>query len=69
MRGGEIMIPASLLSLLTVVVCKKVLDEVFEDERSTFSSSVMKDHDTITQEFAHDLIQYSLENESEDKGE
>ena len=69
MRGGEIMIPASLLSLLTVVVCKKVLDEVFEDERSMFSSSVMKDHDTITQEFAHDLVQHSLEHESEDKGE
>ena len=41
MKGGMTMIPASILTVVTAVVCKKVLDIVFDEpsSKSPYSSN------------------------------
>ena len=41
------MIPASILTVVAAVVCKKVLDAVFDDDANTVYKvyKVIKDHD------------------------
>ena len=50
MKGGMTMIPASILTAVAAVVCKKVMDTVFDDEPSKTINDVIKDHDNISKD-------------------
>lgn len=67
MRGGETMIPASILTVVTAVVCKKVLDVVFDDDpRSTYE--VIKDHDTMCEDITRGLVRREIKNQEQKEG-
>ena len=64
------MIPASILTVVTAVVCKKVLDIVFDEPSSKAPYDSIKNHDTMSEDIAIDMVRHSIEEaeQEEDKG-
>ncbi len=68
-KGGELVIPVPFLSLVSSIVCKKIVEAVLEDNSSDILSSIIKGHDTVTHDLTHDLVQQALKIASEKEGE
>ncbi len=68
MKGGMTMIPASILAVVATVVCKKVLDSVFDDDANTVYK-VIKDHDTMSEDIAIDMVRHSIKEAEQKEGE
>ena len=67
-KGGETMIPASILTVVTAVVCKKVLDMVFDDEPKTVYE-VIKDHDTMSEDIALEMVRRDIQEAEQEEGD
>ena len=62
------MIPASILTVVAAVVCKKVLDSVFDDDTNTVYK-VIKDHDTMSEDIAKDMVRNSIKEVEQEEGD
>ena len=62
------MIPASILTVVVAVVCKKVLDAVFDDDSNTIYE-VIKDHDTMSEDIATDMVRLSIKEAEQKEGD
>ncbi len=62
------MIPASILTVVAAVVCKKVLDSVFDDDTNSVYK-VMKDHDTMSEDIAIDMVRNSIKEVEQEEGD
>lgn len=62
------MIPASILAVVATVVCKKVLDSVFDDDTNTVYK-VIKDHDTMSKDIAIDMVRHSIKEAEQEEGD
>ena len=60
------MIPASILTVVATVVCKKVLD--FDDDANTVYK-VIKDHDTMSEDIAIDMVRHSIKEAEQEEGD
>ena len=69
MKGGMTMIPASILTAVAAVVCKKVMDTVFDDEPSKTINDVIKDHDNISKDIILEMIRREIEEQREGEEE
>ena len=62
------MIPASILTVVTAVVCKKVLDIVFDEPPPKTPYDSIKNHDTLCEDVVLDMIRQDIkEVEAEQK--
>ena len=61
MKGGMTMIPASILTVVTAVVCKKVLDIVFDEPPSKAPYDSIKNHDTLCEDIVEEVINKILD--------
>ena len=69
MKGGMIMIPASILTVVTAVVCKKVLDIVFDEPSAKAPYDSIKNHDTLCEDIVLDMIRQDIKEAEQKEGE
>jgi hypothetical protein len=69
MKGGMTMIPASILTVVTAVVCKKVLDIVFDEPSSKAPYDSIKNHDTLCEDIVLDMIRQDIKEAEQKEGE
>lgn len=69
MKGGMTMIPASILTVVTAVVCKKVLDIVFDEPPSKAPYDSIKNHDTLCEDIVVDMIRQDIKEAEQKEGE
>ena len=63
------MIPASILTVVTAVVCKKVLDIVFDEPSSTAPYDSIKNHDTLCEDIVLDMVRQDIKEAEQKEGE
>ena len=63
------MIPASILTVVTAVVCKKVLDIVFDEPPSKAPYDSIKNHDTLCEDIVLDMIRQDIKEAEQKEGE
>ena len=69
MKGGMTVIPASILTVVTAVVCKKVLDIVFDEPPSKAPYDAIKNHDTLCEDIVVDMIRQDIKEAEQKEGE
>ncbi len=69
MKGGMTVIPASILTVVTAVVCKKVLDIVFDEPSSKAPYDSIKNHDTLCEDIVLDMIRQDIKEAEQKEGE
>jgi len=69
MKGGMTMIPASILTVVTAVVCKKVLDIVFDEPSSKAPYDSIKNHDTLCEDIVLDMVRQDIKEAEQKEGE
>lgn len=69
MKGGMTVIPASILTVVTAVVCKKVLDIVFDEPPSKAPYDSIKNHDTLCEDIVVDMIRQDIKEAEQKEGE
>jgi hypothetical protein len=69
MKGGMTMIPASILTVVTAVVCKKVLDIVFDEPPSKAPYDSIKNHDTLCEDIVLDMVRQDIKEAEQKEGE
>ena len=60
------MYPVPIATIMTILVCKRLLNVSSDEECHDFLTNVIKDHDTITQDIVHDFFQYILKNSTQE---
>ena len=63
------MIPASILTVVTAVVCKKVLDIVFDEPSSKSPYDSIKNHDTLCEDIVLDMVRQDIKEAEQKEGE
>ncbi len=63
------MIPASILTVVTAVVCKKVLDIVFDEPSSKAPYDSIKNHDTLCEDIVLDMVRQDIKEAEQKEGE
>ena len=63
------MIPASILTVVTAVVCKKVLDIVFDEPSSKAPYDSIKNHDTLCEDRVLDMVRQDIKEAEQKEGE
>lgn len=69
MKGGMTVIPASILTVVTAVVCKKVLDIVFDEPSSKAPYDSIKNHDTLCEDIVVDMVRQDIKEAEQKEGE
>ena len=69
MKGGMTVIPASILTVVTAVVCKKVLDIVFDEPPAKTPYDSIKNHDTLCEDIVLDMIRQDIKEAEQKEGE
>ena len=69
MKGGMTVIPASILTVVTAVVCKKVLDIVFDEPSSKAPYDSIKNHDTLCEDIVLDMVRQDIKEAEQKEGE
>ena len=69
MKGGMTVIPASILTVVTAVVCKKVLDIVFDEPQSKSPYDSIKNHDTLCEDIVLDMVRQDIKEAEQKEGE
>ena len=69
MKGGMTVIPASILTVVTAVVCKKVLDIVFDEPPSKAPYDSIKNHDTLCEDIVLDMVRQDIKEAEQKEGE
>lgn len=63
------MIPASILTVVTAVVCKKVFDIVFDEPSSKAPYDSIKNHDTLCEDIVLDMVRQDIKEAEQKEGE
>lgn len=61
------MYPVSITTIMTILLCEKLLNINSDNENSVFRIKVIKDHDTMSRDIVHDFFQYILNNSTQER--